>query len=232
MTRMWGRERPTLNLSSEVEKIRESAAPLAGHLVSEVQDRQLKDHRLPSGESRVHEYGCGESYEGNIIAGLKEGYGVYKWASGAVYEGEWRRNVPSGTGRYAWPDGESYEGGFRYGRRHGIGMYTFADGTAFVGSFSDDAACGRGVCTLPGGRTFNGEFALLAAYLRSSAVRRGKKPEDKWVHISWPESRDLIRNPPWRGFSSVRPGRRHFEDGFSSLPSWAAAPVLEVKTFG
>jgi hypothetical protein len=228
---MWARDAPTLSLSSEVEKIRGSIPPLTGHLLADNKDTDTHG-RLLSGESRVVEYGCGETYEGVIVSGLKEGYGIYKWATGAVYEGEWKRNVPSGTGRYSWPDGESYEGGFLYGQRHGAGMYTFSDGTAFVGSFRNDAACGRGVCTLPGGRTFHGEFALLTAYLRASAVRRSKKPADKWVHLSWPESNDLIRNPPWHGYSAVRPGRRHFDDGFSSIPSWAAAPVLEPRAFG
>jgi hypothetical protein len=128
-------------------------------------------------------------------------------------------------------DGESYEGGFQYGRRQGSGIYTFCDGASFVGVFHDDMPRGKGICTLPGGRCFHGDFALFAAYLRTTRGLRGNKGKDAWVHESWQESSDLLRNPPWEGFNAVRPGFRHYEEGFSTFKHRDDAPPLAPRTF-
>lgn len=114
-------------------------------------------------------------------------------------------------------DGESYEGGFKYGRREGSGIYTFSDGASFVGVFHDDQPKGKGVCTLPGGRCFHGDYVLFEAYLRATRLRRGGKGKDAWIHHSWKESSDLLRNPPWHGFTAV----------FVSSYVWSAYSMLE-----
>lgn len=60
---------------------------------------------------------------------------------------------------------------------------------------------------------------------------RNSKNGDKWPPFHWEESSDLLRNPPWRGFTGVRSGRRHYEDGFTSMPSLEAAPAITPKVF-
>ena len=155
----------------------------------------------------VVEYAGGDCYEGAVVRGLKHGFGSYRWANGAMYAGEWLSNVPSGDGKYVWPDGEGYEGAFKHGRRHGSGVYSWPNGASFVGVFRDDVPTGKGICTLPGGRCFHGEYALFAAYLNATESQRSRKLTDAWVAVKWAESRDLLRNPPWSGFTAVRPGK-------------------------
>jgi len=181
--------------------------------------------------NKVIEYAGGDSYEGQVLRGLKHGQGTYTWANGASYTGEWANNVPCGDGSYSWLDGESYKGAFKFGRRHGSGAYTWTSGASFVGVFRDDVPVGKGICTLPGGRCFHGEYALFAAYLRASEMQRGRKQADVWVAAKWAQSSDLLRNPPWLGFTAVRPGRRHYDKAVSGsgAQALAAAPVVTPK---
>jgi hypothetical protein len=223
---MWGRRGHTIEARAELEDI-SKAAEYGGHLMYAGADDEgalrLRRGRILeagaagddiAGSVKVLEYARGDTYEGQVFQGLKHGKGTYVWGNGAKYDGDWRENVPSGMGKYTWPDGESYEGGFKHGRREGSGIYTFCDGASFVGVFHDDQPRGKGVCTLPGGRCFHGEYSLFQAYLRATRERRGRKagvgetPGDPWVHEKWPESADMLRNPPWDGFSAVRPGFR------------------------
>ena len=233
---MW--QRPTRVGGEDVAGTVRQAGRFGGHLAAGAHQPGalglLKNftgegEELPT--NKVIEYAGGDSYEGQVLRGLKHGQGTYTWANGATYTGAWANNVPCGDGAYSWLDGESYKGAFKYGRRHGSGVYTWTSGASFVGVFRDDVPVGKGICTLPGGRCFHGEYALFAAYLRASEMQRGRKHTDAWVAAKWAQSSDLLRNPPWLGFTAVRPGRRHFDRTGAGRHAQApaAAPVVTPK---
>jgi hypothetical protein len=120
------------------------------------------------------------SYEGKINrAGLKDGYGIYRWIDGSIYKGKYQDDLRHGKGRflwsngegyegdyikdertgkgvYNWPDGSYYEGDFLAGKRHGHGSYKSADGTIYKGEWFDDLQHGHGTLIKPDGTTING----------------------------------------------------------------------------
>ena len=58
---------------------------------------------------------AGQRYEGEYLAGKKNGYGVFTWPDGARYEGQWLAGFPNGYGVGMWPDGGVYEGNWTNG---------------------------------------------------------------------------------------------------------------------
>lgn len=51
-----------------------------------------------------------ESFTGNWVNDMMDGFGTYKYGSGAIYTGEWKENNQHGKGVYEFPDGSIYEG--------------------------------------------------------------------------------------------------------------------------
>jgi len=51
--------------------------------------------------------GKNNEYEGDFVAGKKQGYGVYKWADGTTYEGSWEEDARHGWGKF-YRKGTSY----------------------------------------------------------------------------------------------------------------------------
>lgn len=50
-------------------------------------------------------YEGGDSWEGESIEGVRQGFGIYRWADGAWWCGFWERGVREGTGLYMRADG-------------------------------------------------------------------------------------------------------------------------------
>ena len=46
----------------------------------------------------------GDTYEGDWVNNMAQGYGVYHKANGWVYEGQWLQDKPHGEGKETWPD--------------------------------------------------------------------------------------------------------------------------------
>lgn len=65
-------------------------------------------------------------YIGEVLNGLKNGYGKMIWYSGDVYEGYFKNGMRSGKGTYYFPTGDIYEGDWTNGEKHGIGKYYYA----------------------------------------------------------------------------------------------------------
>ena len=51
-----------------------------------------------------------DQYEGNLLAGVRQGSGMYTWANGASYTGQYVDNAREGQGVMQFPDGAKYEG--------------------------------------------------------------------------------------------------------------------------
>lgn len=54
---------------------------------------------MREGKGRFDWYN-GEFFNGQWMAGVKEGYGVWKSPHGDCYEGEWKKNAQNGKGVY------------------------------------------------------------------------------------------------------------------------------------
>lgn len=98
------------------------------------------------------------TYEGEILEGQPDGYGVAKYKNGNVYEGEWKNGVLSGNGVYTWSYGDKYEGGFANGTMHGQGTYTWVSGNKYVGMYENGKMNGKGTYTTVKGDKYVGDF--------------------------------------------------------------------------
>lgn len=52
----------------------------------------------------------GDTYEGEMVMGQREGFGIYRWAAGAVWFGYWRGGVRSGEGLFIDSEGRMIAG--------------------------------------------------------------------------------------------------------------------------
>ena len=82
-------------------------------------------------------YPNGDNYDGQWIAGIREGQGVYRYANGEKYDGEWLKNRKHGIGRMTYfkkgeEDGQ-YNGFWENGRRHGEGVFQYKNGDVYSG---------------------------------------------------------------------------------------------------
>ena len=98
----------------------------------------------------------GDTYEGYIQNGKRNGQGKYTFASGAFYEGEWKNHKQHGHGRYVSSKGWSYEGDWVNDKMHGMGRYTYADGSFYEGEFANDKFEGEGKRVFASGAVYEG----------------------------------------------------------------------------
>lgn len=97
-------------------------------------------------------------YEGEFVAGKRQGHAIKSWAEGDRYEGDFVDDERTGHGIFMWPNGDIYEGAFLKGMRTGPGNYMSADGGAFEGNFLDNEPHGAGNCRTPDGVEARCEF--------------------------------------------------------------------------
>ena len=119
----------------------------------------------------VYSFSGGDVYEGDLIAGVKEGTGKYTYANGDVYEGGFSGDLRHGEGKMTWADGSVYEGGFVFGLKCGKGSYLYSNGDKYVGDFEDDMRQGEGTYT----DVYKRQGYVLSAF---RARRRRRLPQD------------------------------------------------------
>jgi hypothetical protein len=99
-------------------------------------------------------------YEGEYKAGVRHGFGMHRWPSGATYEGYYEDGLESGKGRYVFAGGDkTYEGNFVKGNFHGYGVMVWDNGYRYEGQFVNGER--QGNATKPGG--IDGEKLFFAA---------------------------------------------------------------------
>ena len=84
----------------------------------------------------------GSLYEGELVLGLPDGYGVITYSSGDLYEGQFAKGSPNGYGiiRYkSIEDLEKYSGNWQNGKRSGFGALTMADQSVLEGHWDQDS---------------------------------------------------------------------------------------------
>lgn len=95
------------------------------------------------------------SYEGELLDGVPDGYGVARYKSGDVYEGNWKAGLFHGQGTfYEWPEGTKYVGEWKNGKREGNGTQFIAKGPKYVGEWKNNRREGQGTMYLSSGQIY------------------------------------------------------------------------------
>ena len=81
------------------------------------------------------------TYNGQVKAGKKLGYGIMTFSNNDRYEGEWANNQMNGHGVFSEISGSMYHGEFKASKRDGYGVSTLPDG-----------------CTVKAGQWVKGKF--------------------------------------------------------------------------
>lgn len=120
----------------------------------------------------IYKYTNGDTYEGQFKNGVKEGYGKVQNESGCVYEGQWKQNVRCGHGLCYDTDGGIYEGAWVDDKHHGIGVYYYNSGNRYVGGWKDGLKHGIGVYHWVSGKWEKNEWdnGIEGRLLQSSSV--------------------------------------------------------------
>lgn len=105
---------------------------------------------------QIHVLPDGSSYQGNLIGGKKQGYGILTDKDGVRYEGEFDNDAMNGHFTVAYPDGARFEGYLEDGLYSGYGILTDANGVCYEGDFVKGAFSGKGTQTFPDGAKYEG----------------------------------------------------------------------------
>lgn len=84
-------------------------------------------------------------YEGDWVAGTREGVGTYLWnVNGMVYEGDWKNNLREGYGKLNFPNRSTFEGYWSNDKKHGKGKESFNDGGVLTSEWKNGFQEGYG----------------------------------------------------------------------------------------
>ena len=101
-------------------------------------------------------------YTGELVDGVRQGYGVFKFSNYDIYDGDWEAGKMYGKGFYKFYDpikdkyASKYEGDFNNGMREGKGKMTYANHDVYVGSWQNNQRTGNGICWFGSGDVFQG----------------------------------------------------------------------------
>ena len=83
-------------------------------------------------------YPNGDTYEGDFVNNIPDGFGTFTEINGNVYVGQMSKSEFQGKGKFFWKSGSVYEGDFVKNKREGKGKTSHADGNYFVGEYKGD----------------------------------------------------------------------------------------------
>ncbi|GAB5355148.1 hypothetical protein AAMO2058_000181400 [Amorphochlora amoebiformis] len=94
----------------------------------------------------------GSWYEGGVLNGLRDGYGIFCRASQiafCLYEGHFKKGKRHGEGKLYYTENKDsyYDGGWKDGMRHGKGTIKYNSGNVYKGSWISDKKNGYGEMT-------------------------------------------------------------------------------------
>jgi hypothetical protein len=110
-------------------------------------------------DSYVLSYTNGDKYEGDVVAGVREGKGTYYYHNGDKYEGFWKSNKKHGMGTMYYKDGNLYVGQWRNSEKEGIGTLYYRNGEKYYGNFKIGKKHGKGFLISPEGNKYIGYFS-------------------------------------------------------------------------
>ena len=102
----------------------------------DVSSEQISDKLAKQAKSGRYVFEDGSLYEGELVLGLPDGYGVITYSSGDLYEGQFAKGSPNGYGTIRYKsieDLEKYSGNWQNGKRSGFGALTMADQSVLEG---------------------------------------------------------------------------------------------------
>jgi hypothetical protein len=69
----------------------------------------------------------GSRYDGEVIAGMRDGEGVNRYQNGDTYTGSYKKNMREGNGKITYANGSMYDGEWHRDKKEGYGKYVFAN---------------------------------------------------------------------------------------------------------
>ena len=155
---------------------------------------EFKDDKMWTGEGFLYYFTDGKpngkTFEGTLVEGKYQGYGVFHYANGSVYEGQWDKGLRHGQGKYTYgDDGEhkrTYVGQWTEDRMEGKGIFTYKDGSTYEGDFVDWKFEGHGVRKYADGSVYDGQWHAdnqngYAVYVYASGIRyEGEFKDNQW----------------------------------------------------
>ena len=106
-------------------------------------------------EKREYDNGI---YEGEIIDGIREGYGKFFYNDGHIYIGFWKNDIPNGKGNLYLNKKLIYEGDFINEQFEGEGKLMLKNDEYYIGSFSKGEINGKGEYFHKNGEKSVGQF--------------------------------------------------------------------------
>merc|ERR1711963_1374024 len=125
---------------------------------------EINEAKNPEGQGTFEYRGDDEAarlmYDGDWVAGLREGKGKYlSKPTGGKYEGEYVADLKEGSGKYTFANGDTYDGQWKAGLRHGQGTYTWKEkNEKYSGAWEDGVKQGQGKFTYHNGDVFTGPY--------------------------------------------------------------------------
>ena len=119
----------------------------------------FRDGKL-HGYGKYHYHPSNDEYEGEWVADMKHGHGMYRYEGGDKYEGEWRCGKKHGKGSYNFATGDEYIGSWKDDKIHGHGQFSIArNGNKYEGAWEDSYRHGFGILKSGNGDLYEGNWA-------------------------------------------------------------------------
>mmetsp|Transcript_9997 Transcript_9997/g.20678 ORF Transcript_9997/g.20678 Transcript_9997/m.20678 type:complete len:542 (-) Transcript_9997:140-1765(-) len=111
----------------------------------------------PNGRGTLN-YTNGQVFEGQVVNGLRQGFGKNTWPDGQQYVGHWKQNSRAGRGSHMWPDSKTVTGQWTHGHLNGRCFFQWPDGATYDGDTLNGKKHGRGVHTWTDGKIYKGQY--------------------------------------------------------------------------
>ena len=113
---------------------------------------------LPCGIGILENFRDNSVYNGNVVNGVKEGYGELKFEDGTIYKGDFKEDKFEGKGKIIFSNGREYEGEFKNNKMDGSGVFTWEDGKKYIGKYTDNIKQGKGKLSWNENKYYEGEW--------------------------------------------------------------------------
>ena len=113
---------------------------------------------LPHGIGILENFKDKFIYNGNLIKGIKEGYGEIKYEDGTIYKGDFKEDKFDGKGKIVFPNGRIYEGDFKNNKMDGDGIFIWEDGKKYEGKYIDNMKQGYGKLSWNENKYYEGDW--------------------------------------------------------------------------
>lgn len=171
-------------------------------------------------------------YTGEIVDGVRQGYGVMKFDNYDIYDGDWDSGKMHNVGKYKFYDSTkdryigTYEGQFNHGVREGKGKMCYLNHDVYHGTWQNDSRTGDGICWFATGDVFQGiwkfDQMVRGVYRKKNGemydgeIKNGKY--NGYGKLFWPGGKWFeglfIDNKPFKGMMFSIDGKlSEFKDG-------------------